>query len=48
MRINLFYLGACLILIACQHTGKNAVGSNISVAEYYNFGDTGLQTLVSG
>lgn len=44
MRILLFSLLASLFFNACHNTDKNATGSNMTVSNYFNYGDSGLQS----
>jgi proline iminopeptidase len=46
MRISLLILFISLLLFSCNQSEKKAGGSddNITVSEYFNYGDTGVQT----
>ena len=44
MRVLLFSLLTSLFIVSCHHTGSNKTGGKISVASYFNYGDTGVQT----
>lgn len=44
MRVILFCLSTYLIFISCQHADKSTTGSSQSVSQYFNYGDSGLQS----
>ncbi|MEP6700154.1 MAG: proline iminopeptidase-family hydrolase [Bacteroidota bacterium] len=44
MRILLFSLLSSLFFNACHNTDKNSTGSNMTVSNYFNYGDSGLQS----
>lgn len=44
MRNFIVPLLAILFIISCQHTDKNATGANMPVAQYFNYGDSGVQS----
>ena len=44
MRVILFCLSTYLIFISCQHADKSTTGSSQSVSQYFNYGDSGVQS----
>ncbi len=44
MRILLFCLMTTLLIVSCQHTSKNETGGNQAVSQYFNYGDSGVQS----
>ncbi|MEI2738180.1 MAG: hypothetical protein V9F01_05300 [Chitinophagaceae bacterium] len=44
MRIIFFILSACLFGISCNTADKNATGGSTPVSEYFNYGDSGVQS----
>ncbi len=45
MRRSIFFIQFCLIIFSCnQSKQKIPGGGNMPVSEYFNYGDTGVQT----
>ena len=44
MRKSLFFILVGLIIISCNQSGTNTTGGNMPVSQYFNYGDTGVQT----
>jgi proline iminopeptidase len=44
MRLLILFLSASLFLVACKTGNKNTAGANMPLAQYFNYGDSGIQS----
>lgn len=44
MRKSLFFVLVVIVIASCNQSGTNTTGGNMPVSQYFNYGDTGVQT----
>ena len=44
MKKFVLFIFCCAAVLSCTHTDKNKTGSEMTVAGYFNYGDSGVQT----
>ena len=44
MRILLFIVVISLFIVSCENADKTSTGSSTTVAQYFNYGDSGVQS----
>jgi proline iminopeptidase len=44
MRILLIFFFASILFYSCRNDDKNSLGGKMSVSDYFNYGDSGVQS----